>query len=150
MCLKPPKLHSNSTIPVDEVPHADNNINPVQAFHHKWSDIFADPGNWSKFSDQCDAFAKDVLETSATVLAGKKNNPAPRRPNRHPLPDLLLTTTARLDITLLKRDEFKACTEFRRSVLPVKLSVIINHRTLDPWTQQSNTSPVYLTPGRVI
>ena len=76
------QLHSNSTIPVDEVPHADNNINPVQAFHHKWSDIFADPGNWSKFSDQCDAFAKDVLETSATVLAGKKNNPAPRRPNR--------------------------------------------------------------------
>ena len=76
------QFHPNTTIPVDEVSHADNTINPVQAFHHKWSDIFTDPGNWSDFSDHCDAFAKDVLETSATVIVGKKNNPAPRRPNR--------------------------------------------------------------------
>ena len=124
------QFHPNTTIPVDEVSHADNTINPVQAFHHKWSDIFTDPGNWPDFSDQCEAFAKDVLETSATVIVGKKNNPA-LAVLIAPLPDLLLITTVRLDTTRLKRDESRACTEFRRSVLPVKLSVIINHRTLD-------------------
>lgn len=76
------QLHSTSTILDGEVSHVDDNINPVQAFHDKWSDIFTDPGNWPVFSDQCEAFAKDVLETSTKVIKSKQNNSAPRRPNR--------------------------------------------------------------------
>ena len=58
------------------------NTNPLQAFHDKWSDVFTDPGNWPNFSEECTAFAKDVIVTSAKVLPDKKQNHAHRRPNR--------------------------------------------------------------------